>query len=310
MKITVVLCTYNRCKTLAKALESTASLKVADSIEWEVLVVDNNSKDQTRAVVEQFGVRYPGHFRYLFEPQAGKSHALNSGIRSARGDVLAFLDDDVIVEPTWLANLTAVFDEADCAGAGGRILPPLNFSPPRWLSSGEGHALAPLALFDPCANFGELTEPPFGTNMAFRRAMFEKYGTFRTDLGPQPGSEIRSEDTEFGRRLLNAGERLYYVPSAVVYHPVSENRLRQQYHLCWWFAKGRADVREFGVPAGAPRVAGIPIRLFLRGLVLTMRWTLAVEPSRRFGFKRTLWCHLGMVKECFQLRHQASASPK
>src|SRR5215471_7732195 len=104
MNITVILCTYNRCKSLAKALASTAALKLPDSIEWEVLVVDNNSRDQTCEVVREFITRYPGRFRYFFEPQPGKSYALNSGIREARGTVLAFIDDDVTVEPSWLTN--------------------------------------------------------------------------------------------------------------------------------------------------------------------------------------------------------------
>ena len=69
-----------------------------------MLVVDNNSSDQTREVVEEFADRYPGRFRYLFEPQPGKSYALNSGIREARGTVLAFIDDDVTVEPSWLTR--------------------------------------------------------------------------------------------------------------------------------------------------------------------------------------------------------------
>ena len=72
--------------------------------------------------------------------------------------------------------------------------------------------------------------------------MFEKYGGFRTDLGPRPGSEIRSEDTEFGWRLLAAGERLRYEPSAVVYHSVSgESASDKQYFLAWWFDKARAE---------------------------------------------------------------------
>src|SRR5438445_7610660 len=86
---------------------------------------------------------------------------------------------------------------------------------PRWLSLGSRSAMAPLVQFDLGDVACELSEPPFGTNMAFRKSMFEKYGGFRTDLGPRPGSEIRSEDSEFGGRLLAAGERLRYEPSAL-----------------------------------------------------------------------------------------------
>ena len=92
MNTTVVLCTYNRCESLAKALASTACLQLPGSVDWEVLVVDNNSSDRTREVAEEYCRRSPGHFRYLFEPRQGKSHALNTGIREARGDVIAFIE--------------------------------------------------------------------------------------------------------------------------------------------------------------------------------------------------------------------------
>ena len=67
MNVTVIICTYNRCQSLAKALGSVASSVLPDSVEWEVLVVDNNSKDQTPEVVDGFSRRHPGRFRYLFE---------------------------------------------------------------------------------------------------------------------------------------------------------------------------------------------------------------------------------------------------
>ena len=86
----------------------------------------------------------------------------------------------------------------------------------------------------------ELDQPPFGTNMAFQKKMFEKHGGFRLDLGPRPGSELRNEDTEFGRRLLAAGERLRYEPSAKVYHRVPEERLTTGYFLKFCFDHGRA----------------------------------------------------------------------
>jgi glycosyltransferase involved in cell wall biosynthesis len=267
-------------------------------VEWEVLVVDNNSHDQTREVVENFCRRYPGRFCYVFEPHRGKSYALNAGIREAHGDVIAFLDDDVTVEPTWLCSLTAALHNGEWAGSGGRILPERTFVPPRWLSLKGRYALAPLALFDLGPEAGDLTEPPFGTNMAFRKEMFEKYGGFRTDLGPQPGSEIRSEDSEFGHRLLAAGERLRYEPSAVVYHSVPESRVQKEYFLAWWFDKARADIRAFGIrPCTKWRLGGIPMVLFRRLAVWTLRWMVAIEPARRFSCKLKVWGVVGSILE-------------
>lgn len=298
MNITVILCTYNRFQSLKKALESVATSMLPSSVEWEVLVVDNNSNDQTKAAVEQWCRRYPGRFRYLFEKQPGKSYALNAGILEARGEVLAFMDDDVTVEPMWLQNLTMPLQNRQWAGAGGRILPERDFSPPRWMLLKGDQSLGPTlaALFDLGDNAGELFRPPYGTNMAYRKSMFEKYGGFRTDMGPRPDSEIRGEDVEFGRRLLAAGERLCYAPSAVVNHAVPQNRLHKQFFLAYWLAYGRTQVRERGIRTGK---WGIP-RYYFSVAVLgvnTLRWIRTLHPGKRFFNKCQVWMAAGKVVE-------------
>ena len=307
MNVTVILCTYNRCRTLEKALTSVASSTLPESIEWEVLVVDNNSHDQTADVVGEFCTRYPGRFRYLFEPHQGKSYALNTGIREARGDVLAFMDDDVTVESTWLQNLTAALCSREWAGAGGRILPQWPCAPPSWLPEKEWYGMAPLVMFDLGPEAAPLTDPPFGTNMAFHRRLFEKYGVFRTDLGPGPNGKIRNnEDTEFGRRLLEAGERLKYEPTAVVHHSVPQNRLRRGYFLTWWFNKGRADVRETGVAADTKWfVSGIPLYLVHRLAVGILRWLVTLDPSRRFSCRLAVWLTAGTMVESYRQSKEA-----
>lgn len=302
MDITVILCTYNRCRSLAETLDSASALSLPASVEWEVLVVDNNSHDQTRDVVESFCRRYPGRFRYLFEPQQGKTHALNSGIREARGSILAFTDDDVTFEPTWLHNLTGALHNGEWVGAGGRTLPERTFSPPSWLSLKGLYPLAPLGVFDLGLDARELTETPIGNNMSYRKEMFEKYGGFRTDLGPLPGSNNpqKNEDVEFGRRLIAGGERLRYEPSAVVYHAIPESRLQKRYFLTWWFDKARADIFEMGLPPELKcYFAGIPVVMFRRLAVWTLRWMLAVEPSRRFSHKLNVCIVLGYIFESY-----------
>jgi glycosyltransferase involved in cell wall biosynthesis len=310
MTVSVILCTYNRSESLAKALASIARSTVPQSIQWEVLVVDNNSRDATRSVAEEFCRREPAVFRYLFEPRQGKSFALNAGIQAARGEILAFTDDDVTVEPTWLRNLTSSLTEGDWAGAGGRTLPEKTFSAPRWMASEDRYALGPLAMFDLGCEPLELIEPLFGNNMAYRREMFEKYGGFRTELGPCPGSEIRSEDTEFGQRLLSAGERLRYEPSAVAYHAVPPDRIQKRYFLAWWFDKGRAEIREFGVPTDTRWfVAGVPLYLFRRLIVWTVRWMCGGSPSRRFFGQRQLWWLAGTILECYRQSREPRRFP-
>lgn len=306
MNITVILCTYNRCQILAKALSSVARSRLPESVAWEVLVVDNNSRDRTRDVVADFCRRYPGRFRYLFESHPGKSYALNSGIAEARGDIVAFMDDDVTVEPTWLQNLTAPLLKGKWAGCGGRIVPVWNCTPPPWLPDTGQRALAPLAIFDLGPEAGRLLEAPFGTNMAFTKAMFTSYGGFRTDLGPSPANEIRGEDSEFASRLLAADERLWYEPSAIVYHPVPQDRLRREYFQTWWFDKGRSGIRADGISSDMKLVlAGVPLRLLRQLAVWTARWALAFPPSRRFSNKLTVWSIAGEILECYRQAHSA-----
>jgi len=162
----------------------------------------------------------------------GKSYALNRGVREARGDVVVFTDDDVTMEATWLQSLTASLHNAEWAGAGGRTLPERDFGPPHWLALDRRHA-APLGIFDMGSEAKEMKESPFGNNMALRKKVVEKHGGFRTDLGPCAGSSYpqKSEDSEFGIRLLAAGERLRYEPSAVVYHCVPRSRIQKEYFL-------------------------------------------------------------------------------
>ena len=309
MDITVIVCTYNRCRDLGKTLNSVAASRLPSSVEWEVLVVDNNSNDRTREVVEDFCRRYPGRFRYVFEPQQGKSYALNAAIREALGAVFAFTDDDVAVEATWLQTLTARLHDHEWAGAGGRTFPAQGFSPPRWLALdgtyGMGGVLA--AMFDFGSEPRELAVAPYGANMAFRKEMFEKYGLFRTDLGPSPNRAIPrpNEDTEFGRRLMAAGERLRYEPSAIVYHPVVQDRVKKEYFLAWWFDYGRALIREKG---RRPPVWWIP-RHYLSiprmiGICLSqrvVRWMCSVDPQRRFSRKCWTWIMAGQIVETYRL---------
>ena len=299
LDITVVLCTYNRCNSLAAALESVAVSRLPPSVSWEVFVVDNNSTDQTREVIEGFAFRNPGRFRYSFEPRPGKSNALNSAISNSNARILAFMDDDVLVEPDWLHMLTRIFDDPEYAGAGGRILPESEFTPPTWLETSARYSLAPLAMFDLGPVAGRLREPPFGTNMAFRREVFARYGDFRRDLGPQPGSEIRSEDTEFGMRLLLGGEHLWYEPAAVVHHAIAGSRITKRYFLNWWFDKARGDIRERGVSPGTRwNAAGIPLHLIRRLIMWTLRWQLAFRSGPRFSAKLNLWTVAGAIEEC------------
>jgi glycosyltransferase involved in cell wall biosynthesis len=297
LQITIVLCTHNGAGSVSKTLQSLASQVLPSSVGWEILVVDNNSSDETPQVVEAFRLQHPERIRYLHEKQQGISHARNTAIRNARGEIVAFIDDDETAHVDWIHNLTANLHNGEWAGAGGRVLLPSSFTRPKWLSSRSAFIQGPLCSFDPEIEAGQMTDPPFGANMAFRKEIFERLGGFRTDLGRSGSNLLSNEDTEFGRRLMAAGLRLRYEPAAITYHSVKEHRLRRQYFLRWWFNKGRSDILEFGVQPKGPRFFGVPLRLSRDIAIEMVRWTTAVAPSERFICVLKIWAYAGQGLE-------------
>jgi glucosyl-dolichyl phosphate glucuronosyltransferase len=304
MRISVILCTYNRSRSLAKALESLGALEMPASVEWDVLVVDNNSTDQTRAVAEEFCRRDPLRFRYLFEPRQGKSQALNAGIAHACADILAFTDDDVTVEPNWLREITHPLEDPEWLGAGGRVFLPVDFILPPWLKVDDPYSiLGILAYFDPGPEPGVFPkgQPPVGANMAYRKEAFLKYGGFRTDLGPCPGRAVRSEDTELGWRLLNAGAKIKYVPSAIVHHEVPPERVNKKYFLVYCYGQGRCAIRDRGKRKSVWLVSRPVISLANRFFNLLPKrislWVRESHPGKRFRQECYVWFTVGEMVE-------------
>jgi glycosyltransferase involved in cell wall biosynthesis len=308
ISITVIVCTYNRCDQLLKTLDCIAAQIVPEPFQWEVLVVDNNSSDRTREVVERFCVKDPARFRLVSEQQQGLSHARNAGIRSARGKILAFTDDDISVDSGWLWNLTSSLHSGDWAGAGGVIVPVSLGTLPNWLPIDDFGTLGVFAGFYLGATDGPLTRPPYGGNMAYRRETFEKYGGFRVDLG-RTGTNLQGrEEIEFANRLLDSGEKLRYEPNAVVRHFVPEIRMSRSYVLRWYYCNGRSEVVDLGPPTDARwKLGGVPLYLFRRLARWTMQWMVSIRASRRFTCQRTVWYLAGTALACYSHARRRSA---
>jgi glycosyltransferase involved in cell wall biosynthesis len=311
MSITVIVCTYNRCDLLAKALDSISAQIIPEPFQWEVLVVDNNSSDRTREVVESFCVKDPARFRLVSEQQQGLSHARNSGIRNARGNILAFTDDDICVESGWLWNLTSSLHRGEWAGAGGLIMPVCLGTLPNWLPLDDFRTLGAFAGFDLGATAGPLTRSPYGGNMAYRRETFEKYGGFRVDLGRSGTNLEGREEVEFANRLLASGEKLRYEPTAVVRHSVPECRMSKSYVLRWYYSNGRSEVVDLGPPTDARwKLSGVPLYLFRRLARWTLQWMVSIGAPRRFTCQRTVWYLAGNASACYwHSRRQVAQVP-
>lgn len=308
MELSVIICTWNRAELLRQTLRSLQQCRVPAGVNWEVLIVDNNSTDETSAVCQQFVGEEPQRFRYIVEKQQGKSFALNTGVENAAGRILAFTDDDVLVDPAWLAEILRVFEGHQCLGVAGKIVPLWNSAKPSWFTSEGPYKLLPaIVSYNLGEDLCELRAPALGANLALRKDAFQRYGMFRTDLGPTAGSEVRGEDHELCWRLLRAGERLLYAPNAVISHPVEKRRMDRRYFEAWYYGMGQSRPRLERAPESATRYFGVPrymIRWYLRDLVL---WLTSLTPRRRFYYRLQFCATKGQLmgeKEIHQTRYR------
>lgn len=299
MNLTVIICTWNRAKMLVGTLESLAASVVPPGLEWEVLVVDNNSSDDTCSACRTFMEKLPGRFRYVFEGAQGKSFALNTGIENARGEILAFTDDDVTVDPNWITEIISMFQKYDCAGVAGRIVPRWTCPQPSWIEfDGPYHhpAFGAIGRFDKGDSPLRLNSTGFGANLAFKRAIIDKYGRYRPDLCRR-GDLLGGEDTEYCRRILNGGEVLMYAPQAVVYHPVERHQAEKKYLQSFAYHYGRHSIRIGTIPLDAPCYFGVPRYFFPIALKFFMNWISSLNEKRRLFFKLELCYTLGQMVE-------------
>lgn len=305
MRGTILICTYNRASLLGPTLDSVAALTSPPDVDWDVLVVDNNSTDETRTVVERRQAAFPVPLRYLFEPQQGKSNALNTGMRRTRADVILFTDDDVRIPPGWLAAAMAPLRaRADIDYTGGPVRPMWGAAPPSWLDP-SGNLGGTIAVKDHGTEpfvFEDRLKTPLGVNMAVRRSLIERIGGFRPDLGRKGGSLLGQEQAEFFYRSREAGARGLYVPDMVLDHDVPASRLTFNYFRRWWYWKGVSHSRlhrihgrtELGLDlANVPHVADVP-RFMLRSFVENLAGTVVGALT----FNRTRAVH-----ECLKLAY-------
>lgn len=299
--ISVVIGTYNRAAILRRALQSLGEMTVPAALSWEVVVVNNNSRDDTEQVVREFA-RTSMRVNYVFEGRQGIAYARNAGVQAAQGDIIAFTDDDVTVDRQWLACLQETFDRFDCMAVGGRIVAVWNCSKPAWLEKMDRSypLLAVITAFDKGEQPHELRSPPYTANAAFRRAVFDRVGLFRTDLGRQGASLMGGEDTEFCHRIMDAGCRIMYQPKAVVSHPVEQSRTEKKYFLSYYFHYGRLLIRVAGMPQNVTCLWGMPRHLLREFLENLLRWIFSLNPQRRFYYKLETWLRAGKLVECYR----------
>ncbi len=269
-RVTVAICTWNRAKLLRVTLDALCQQELPPGLIWEVLVVDNNSPDDTAAVVQTFADKLP--IRYLFEGRQGKSYALNRVLDESTSDWVVFTDDDVRLPAGWLAAYVreAAEVDPDVAFLGGPVVPWFETPPDPNLAEAlpevRGGFCAVVLPDDPEIHFD--TGLPVGANCALHMKRLAGQ-RFDPRLGPSGDGRIVGEESKLFRGLLSAGLRGRWVPDAVLEHYVIPARLHRS-HLCrTMFDMGRMHVLTDGRPVGMS-VMGVPLwamRQFVASLI-------------------------------------------
>jgi glycosyltransferase involved in cell wall biosynthesis len=241
MKVTICICTWNRSISLKRTLDSLVAMRKPVSIDWEVLIVNNNSNDDTDIVVDSFARRLP--VRRVFESAQALSNARNAGVRAARGDYILWTDDDVIVGSDWLAAYCAAFDQTPSAAIfGGAVHPYFEEPVPNWLERGWSVVASAFAAID----FGQAKlafspeQLPFGANFATRRDEQKRY-FFDPKLGPGPSGKYYAEETTVLLAMLADGATGCWVPNATVTHVIPQERMTLEYIKRYYERDGRTD---------------------------------------------------------------------
>jgi len=315
VSVSVIIATRDRDALLAQTLEALIAQRWPRD-RFEILVIDNGSSDRTRAVVQAAAGRANGPpIRYFYVAEPGKSGAINQALPYATGELLAFTDDDVMTHPTWIERLSSAFAETGADFVAGRILPRWESAPPSWLSPNLYGVLAIPDNGEARVTITAADGPsiiPIGANMAVRADVMRRVGGFRSDLGKLAGTLRTGEDHELCLRMLHAGCRGIYEPTAVVHHWVARERLDRRYFRQWLYQNGRDVARvDASYPPSTPYLFGVP-RYLWREAASNMwgaiRWTLSGDRAASFAAALGALRFCGYVREAWFGAPAATAS--
>jgi glycosyltransferase involved in cell wall biosynthesis len=284
VSLSVVVSSRDRCDLLAGTIESLLS-QTADPRSYEIIAVDNGSSDATPSMVREFEGRTNGRVRYVFEPRQGVSYGRNAGIAAAVGELIGFTDDDVRVQPEWLAAATRVLRDAPGIHyVGGPVLPLWEEPPPAWLTRQHW---APIAAVDHGPqSFDVPDDRPVclvTANLFVRRAALNRVGCFNPAFR-------RCQDRELMLRLWKVGLRGRYAPDVVAFTLVPRERLQRRYHR-WWHAMH----------------GGCLARMPLRERRLGDRWLVAPSTEGRFFCGAPLFEYRALFTHAANwIRHRAA----
>ncbi|HEX8501610.1 MAG TPA: glycosyltransferase family 2 protein [Pyrinomonadaceae bacterium] len=302
MKLDVLVATYNRCDLLGRALASLLAAEVPPGLDVRVTVVDNNSKDRTRQVTEEWQEKAGGKvgLSYLFEGRQGKSHALNTGIAATDGDLVGMIDDDEEVDARWYARAAEAFEDEGVDFVGGPYYPRWGAPQPVWLPESYRGVIGWVEAGDRVLPYDEnYPGVLMGGNAVFRRSLLRRVGPYSTNLGRTDRHLLACEDEDMYQRVLAAGGRGLYLPDLVIYHYIPPERLTKSYYRRWCFwravSHGVMD-RERRSPVAY--LLGVPRWFYgkaARGLLGAAGAALGRDAARGFAGELEAWNLAGFI---------------
>lgn len=240
--ITLIICTYNREKYITPLLNSIAKNEYS-TMDYEILLVDNNCTDNTRSVCEQFAAGHPEiTLRYVVETEQGLSAARNKGIKEAKGDIIIYVDDDALVDADYIRNYAEHFaSHPETMAAGGPIEPLYETEEPQWMSPYT------KSLLTAWMNYGDKVREypngryPGGGNAAYRKVVFAKVGLFNTELGRKGSLLLASEEKDIFDKMHALGMQVLYLPTPVLHHIIPQAKLEEDYFNRLTLQIGRSE---------------------------------------------------------------------
>jgi len=226
--ISVIICTHNRSHLLKKAILSLTCQSVP-ATDYEILVVDNRSTDNTKAIVKKLSPEFL-NIKYIYEESLGLGYSRNTGCRHAEGDIIAYLDDDAIAASNWIERITVAFRESasKVAVIGGKTLPLWESPPPNWLNKRFTNYLS-IIDWGPEQRKLNTNEFLVGANIAYRKEALVKVGGFPTFLGRQGKVLLSGEESFVNKMIENIGCGVLYDPTIIVHHLIPRERVTRKW---------------------------------------------------------------------------------
>jgi glycosyltransferase involved in cell wall biosynthesis len=315
MKLTVLICTFNRSQSLSRTIKSLLNASPAKSLQTEILVVDNNSTDDTRKVVEELqnsSKTSKIKIKYLFEARQGKSFALNAGLSKIESDLVGMIDDDEEIFPDWFEKVAEVFakrfDEVDFIA--GPYEHDLEIPLPAWVPEDVCAPIGAGKLSETEKVFGDDFEAtPAGGNFVIKLSALREVGFYNESLGYINATRIGGEDDEMYLRLKKAGKKGIYRPDLVVRHFIPASRLTKKFYrnhlFCW--AMAQSVIENLHSDSSGAKILGVPRYLFgdaARAFFGLIASSIRFNKKRAFQNELKIWVLAGYLNASLKNRQQ------